>query len=170
MIFKNIKHNLKLCINNFILATKYDVLIEKAVTIKHIKTIFFDKGTFVQSGSYIYGSKQGHNLIFLENSVIGPSVSIFGEAGVYIGKNVHIVSNCILTTQYGDYNLNHDIVFKYASIKIGDNSVIGANSIIMPGATIGKNCIVYAGSIVFGNIKDNSKIRGNPARAVQGNL
>ena len=39
---------------------------------------------------------------------------------------------------------------------IGKNSWIGANSIILRGVKIGKNCVVAAGSIVSKDIPENS--------------
>jgi acetyltransferase-like isoleucine patch superfamily enzyme len=51
-------------------------------------------------------------------------------------------------------------------IVIGDNVFIGMNSIILPGSTVGNNVIIGAGSIVRGQIPDNSVIAGNPAEKI----
>lgn len=51
-------------------------------------------------------------------------------------------------------------------IAIGDNSFIGARVTLLPGTFIGKNCIIGAGSVVKGNIPDNSIVIGNPARII----
>lgn len=53
-----------------------------------------------------------------------------------------------------------------AGIKIGDNSFIGARSSILPGSSIGRNCIVGACSVVKGVIPDNSIVIGNPAKII----
>lgn len=47
---------------------------------------------------------------------------------------------------------------------IGNNVFLGMNSIILPGASIGNNCIIGAGSVVSGCFPDNSVICGNPAK------
>lgn len=52
-------------------------------------------------------------------------------------------------------------------IKVGDNTFIGLNSIIMPGCTIGNNVIIGSGSVVRGKIPDNSVVTGNPATVVE---
>jgi acetyltransferase-like isoleucine patch superfamily enzyme len=49
---------------------------------------------------------------------------------------------------------------------IGDYTFIGTNSVIMPGANIGKGVIIGAGSIVRGEIPDYSIVIGNPAKII----
>jgi acetyltransferase-like isoleucine patch superfamily enzyme len=48
-------------------------------------------------------------------------------------------------------------------IRIGAYSWIGMNAVILKGTSLGRNCIVSAGSIVRGEFPDNSLIAGNPA-------
>jgi acetyltransferase-like isoleucine patch superfamily enzyme len=57
--------------------------------------------------------------------------------------------------------INGDI---FGKIKIGNNVLIGINSIILPNTTIGDNCIIGAGSVVRGKFPNNSVIFGNPAK------
>ena len=54
----------------------------------------------------------------------------------------------------------------FGKIKIGNNVFIGNNCTIMPGTTVGDNCIIGAGSIVRGQFPENSVIVGNPAKVV----
>jgi carbonic anhydrase/acetyltransferase-like protein (isoleucine patch superfamily) len=51
-------------------------------------------------------------------------------------------------------------------IIIGDNSFLGNNVIVLPGTSIGSSTIVGAGSVVTGDIPDNSVFAGNPARHI----
>ncbi len=46
--------------------------------------------------------------------------------------------------------------FRLGEIEIGDNTWIGAGSIILSGARIGKNCVIAAGSVVKGEVPDNT--------------
>ena len=44
---------------------------------------------------------------------------------------------------------------KVGSIKLDDNCMIGAHSILMPGCSVGKNSIIAAGSVVTKAVPDN---------------
>ena len=53
--------------------------------------------------------------------------------------------------------------------RIGDNSLIGINSVILNGAVIGKNCLIGANSLVTEGkqIPDGSLVMGSPAKVVR---
>ena len=55
---------------------------------------------------------------------------------------------------------------KVASVIIEEDVFIGACSMIMPGVTVGKNCIVGACSVVTKSVPPNSVIAGNPAKII----
>jgi len=74
-----------------------------------------------------------------ENVAIGPNVMIFDHD--HIMEKVNGVKNSS---------------FKVDKIRIGNNTWIGAGSIILRGTSIGDNCIIAAGSIVKGSIPDNT--------------
>lgn len=54
-----------------------------------------------------------------------------------------------------------DWLDKIEKIVIGDNVYVGNNAMILPGVTIGPNCIV-GGTVVTKNIPSNSVVAGNP--------
>jgi acetyltransferase-like isoleucine patch superfamily enzyme len=51
-------------------------------------------------------------------------------------------------------------------IRIGRNTWIGANSVILDGTVIGENSIVVAGSVVNRRFPANAIIQGNPAKLI----
>ena len=51
-------------------------------------------------------------------------------------------------------------------IRVGRDCFIGARSSLLPGATLGDNVILGAGSVVVGHIPANSVAAGNPARVI----
>lgn len=51
-------------------------------------------------------------------------------------------------------------------VTVGDNTFIGARSVLLPGTQIGKDVIIGAGSVVRGIIPDGSIVMGNPAKVV----
>ena len=56
---------------------------------------------------------------------------------------------------------------RFGRIVIGNNVHIGTNAIIMPGVSIGNNCIVGCGSVVTHNVSDNTIVAGVPAREIE---
>ena len=54
----------------------------------------------------------------------------------------------------------------FGKIHIGEGSYLGNNAMIMPGVTLGKNCIVGAGSVVTKSFPSESVIAGCPARRI----
>lgn len=50
-----------------------------------------------------------------------------------------------------------------APVMIGRRSFIGANAVLLPGATIGENAVVGAGAVVRGDVAPGAIVVGNPA-------
>lgn len=84
---------------------------------------------------------------------------------ITIGNNVTIAPRAhILAHDASTYN--HLGYTKIGLVSIGDNTFIGAGSIILPGVSIGKNVIVGAGSVVSKNVEDGQIVTGNPAKVI----
>lgn len=109
------------------------------------------------------------------------------ENGLQIGKNCHIMGECIIDPGHcwlitiGDrvtlaprvHILAHDASTKrmlgytlIGKVTIGNDVFIGAGSIILPNVTIGNKVIIGAGSVVTRSIPDNSIAVGNPAKII----
>ena len=107
---------------------------------------------------------------------ISPTVRIDGTdfSLISIGDRCVISSDVLLLTH--DYSLSRGMeaigenvkkeVYMLGKITIGKNCFVGARSMLLPGTTLGNNVIVGAGSVVKGNIPDDSIIIGNPAKIV----
>ncbi|HWF45873.1 MAG TPA: acyltransferase [Bryobacteraceae bacterium] len=54
----------------------------------------------------------------------------------------------------------------FGRIRVGSGTFIGLDCIILPGITIGENCIIGAASVVTHDIPDDSLACGNPARII----
>lgn len=99
--------------------------------------------------------------------------TIYSMDRIEIGNHVLIGGNCkIIDNDFHPIEASKRINqkpedIKRAPIVIGDGCFIGANSIILKGTTLGKNCVVGAGSVVHGTFPDNVIIAGNPARIVK---
>jgi acetyltransferase-like isoleucine patch superfamily enzyme len=52
-------------------------------------------------------------------------------------------------------------------VSIGDDCWIGVNSVILPGVTLGKGCVVAAGAVVASSFSEYSIVGGVPARLLK---
>ena len=78
-------------------------------------------------------------------------------------KGVHIGPGCV----FGEESvlLTHDMARGlYLDTHVGARTIVGPRAIIMPGVTIGEECVVEAGAVVTKDMPDRSKAAGNPAR------
>ena len=79
------------------------------------------------------------------------------EDDVFIGPNVSFTNDKYPKVK-GEWKLLHTRIKKGASI--------GANSVILPGVTVGEEALVGAGSVVTKDVPDRTKVAGNPARII----
>lgn len=49
---------------------------------------------------------------------------------------------------------------------IGNRVFIGVNAVVLPGVSIGNNCVVGAGAVVTRDVPSGSVVAGNPARVI----
>ena len=111
----------------------------------------------------------GYNIEIGENFYANMNCVILDGAKVTFGDNVFIAPNC------GFYTAGHPLDtalrnqgLEYARpIKVGNNVWIGAQVCVLPGVTIGDNCVIGAGSVVTNDIPDNSLAVGNPCRVIK---
>jgi acetyltransferase-like isoleucine patch superfamily enzyme len=76
-------------------------------------------------------------------------------------ENIIIGNNCIFGNNVSIYDNDHDYknsLEKYVTnkVEIGDNTWCGCNVVILKGVTIGKNCVIAAGTLVNKDVPDNS--------------
>lgn len=102
------------------------------------------------------------------NVVIARSVQLdtnINPKGIHIGDNTWVLANSEILAH--DYCQGSNGRGKLYDTFIGKNCVIGINSIILPGVTIGDHCVIGAGAVVTRNIPDHSLAVGNPAKVIR---
>ena len=93
---------------------------------------------------------------------------------VKIGARVAISPNVVIIAQSGPNNSdlrNVDYVKDHlaveAPVSIEDDVWVGANSVVLPGVTIGKMSVVGAGAVVSRTVPPFSVVAGVPARVIR---
>ena len=109
--------------------------------------------------------------------------------GVNLGKNNDIQENALWSSEPWLITVGDDCQFvlgsrifthgggkvlrtiesdfdSFGKVVIGNGVYLGANSLIMPGCTIGNGVLVAAGSVVTKSIPDQVIVAGNPAQII----
>lgn len=100
--------------------------------------------------------------IGLRNTIIGP---------VNIGNHVNLAQNVTVTGLNHNYQDAEKMIDEQGvstlPVVIEDDVWVGANSVILPGVTLGKHCVVAAGSVVSHSVPPYSICAGCPARIIK---
>ena len=111
----------------------------------------------------------GYNIETGENFFMNMNCVILDGAKVTFGDNVFVAPGC------GFYTAGHPLDverrnagLEYAlPIRIGNNVWIGAQVCVLPGVTIGDNSVIGAGSVVTKDIPSGVLAAGNPCRVIR---
>jgi acetyltransferase-like isoleucine patch superfamily enzyme len=103
--------------------------------------------------------------------VIGWGSHIVAHQSIVIGDDVYTGPYVYITDQNHGY-ADPDIPIgrqwpSNTAVSIGQGSWLGAGAIVLPGACIGRNVVVAAGSVVRGQVPDRCVVAGVPARVVR---
>jgi acetyltransferase-like isoleucine patch superfamily enzyme len=103
--------------------------------------------------------------------VIGRGSHIVAHHSIDVGDDVYTGPYVSITDQNHGYD-DPDIPIgrqtpKNTAVSIGPGSWLGAGAIILPGAQIGRNVVVAAGSVVRDKFPDRCVIAGVPAKIVR---
>jgi acetyltransferase-like isoleucine patch superfamily enzyme len=88
---------------------------------------------------------------------------------IEIGDHVYVTSGVSFVTHDGGvwvFTKDDPGFDVFGRIKIGSNVYIGNNALILPGVTIGNNCVIGACSVVTKSIPDNTVAAGVPCRYI----
>ena len=154
-----------------------DVIIEAGVTIYENVTI--KKGAIIRSGSIIGGngfefSRFGDEVLsvsFAGDILIEENVEIQNNTCVdrgvfdrtYLGKNVKVdnLVHIAHDVKIGDNSLIVACTLIGGRTRIGKNSYLGPNCTVKNGLVLGENSKVSMGAVVTKNVKDNEVVTGN---------
>jgi len=113
------------------------------------------------------GTLVGSGVIIEDDCSIGSDVSIqssvYIPTGSVIEDNVFLGPRSVLTNDR--YMGRTEKWLEPVTVRRGAR--IGANSVILPGVTVGRDTVVGSGAVVTRDVDDYSVVVGNPARKVK---
>ncbi len=94
---------------------------------------------------------------------------VLDEASVTFGDHVFIGPNCAFYTAIHpqDAKRRNLGVETAKPISVGHNVWFGGNVVVLPGVSIGDNCVIGAGSVVSRSIEPGMLAYGNPCRPIR---
>lgn len=97
------------------------------------------------------------------------NLTLVDDTHIYIGDHVMIGPNVTLATAGHpvDPEYRRKVAQFNIPIHIENNVWIGANSVVLPGITIGENSVIGAGSVVTKDIPANVVAVGNPCKVLR---
>jgi len=148
---------------------KYKCVVSTRAQVQFTDCISFGSGCVVKAFAVIQ-TQTGHVKFGADCAVSSFDHISTGTADVVIGDHVRIASG--VTLLGGDRNFGQKEVLiveqgaSHQGLRIGDDVLIGANAVILPGSHIGKGAVIGAGSVVTEEVPDYAIVAGSPARII----
>lgn len=138
---------------------------ERKILIKQI--LGSTKENFLIEQSFI--CDYGYNIEIGENFYSNHNLTILDCNKVTFGDNVFIGPNCAFYTAIHpfDAKTRNEGLESAKPIKVGNNVWFGGNVVVLPDVTIGDNSVIGAGSVVTKDIPANSLAVGNPCKVLR---
>lgn len=115
----------------------------------------------------IFVNDCGGHIIIGNNTSLNPYTILYGHGGLVIGNGVRIAAHSMLVAFNHRFDDDTEIYkqgFTLKGITIEDDVWIGGGVKILDGVTVGKGCIIAAGSVVTKSTEPYSIYGGVPAK------
>lgn len=111
-------------------------------------------------------------IIIGNNNYIGYNFSAISGGDILLANDILIASDVTIVSHNHGMNPEEPLSYMHQKLSakcvtIGDGCWIGEKVQIMPGASVGKKCIIAAGAIVTKDIPDYSIVAGVPAKVIK---
>ena len=132
-------------------------------TFDRLKVEIYGKGS-VKLGSYnqnrgnLYLVADGGRIEIGDHCFFNTGSCVTATESVKIGNGCKFGNNLVIVDHDHNFRKEGDKEFISTPVVIGDDCWVGANVTILRGTTIGKNCVIGAGSVVKGQVPEGSKI------------
>jgi acetyltransferase-like isoleucine patch superfamily enzyme len=143
--------------------------------VKHIsigRNCFFGSGLILVAVEELHGRRHEPMCLIGDGCAFGEDFVLSCTSRIMIGNNVLASTRVFIADSYHGYEdtgraiLNQPMAGD-ASVIIGDGSFLGIGCAVLPGVTLGRNCVVGANAVVTKSFPDFSVVVGNPARLIK---
>jgi acetyltransferase-like isoleucine patch superfamily enzyme len=147
------------------------VYIEPGLMLAGGGEVRLEPGVVIQRGATL-ATRPGSKLTIGPESRIGPDVVISVAEQVTLGRSVLTAARCYISDHNHEFSDPGRPVLQQGMtrprpVTIGDGSWLGINVCILPGVSLGRNCVVAANSVVTSSFPDYSVVGGAPARLLR---
>jgi acetyltransferase-like isoleucine patch superfamily enzyme len=153
-------------------------LMQRPLLIQNPQFIHIGSGVLIRDGIRMQSFQTNPNRIPQLRIGDGTSIEQFNHIichnRVIIGSNVALAPMCgILDAAHPwmesteSTNPTEQVVDDDGFVEIGDSTLVGMGTIILPNVRIGKGCVIGANSVVTSDIPDYSVAAGAPARVIR---
>ena len=134
-----------------------------------LRQMFAEVGEGCYIESPFYANFGGHHVHLGNNVYTNFNLTLVEDTHIYIGDCTMIGPNVTIATAGHpiEPGLRSRGLQYNMPVHIGKNCWLGAGVIVMPGVTIGDNTVIGAGSIVTRDIPANVVAVGNPCRVMR---
>ncbi len=136
---------------------------------KMMKEMFAEVGKDCYIESPFYSNFGGKHVHLGNNVYFNFGVTLVDDTHIYIGDNCMLAPNVVIAT--AAHPILPELRLKGCQynmpVNIGKNCWLGAGVLVMPGVTIGDNSVIGAGSVVTKSIPSNVVAVGNPCRILR---
>ena len=152
-----------------------DASISNPLRISNGKNIYIGKNVEVHNFCWLAANpltgEEKSRLIIDDGCVIGDFCHIYATKSIIIHKNVLFANGVYISdNSHGFQDINIPImqqsVIQKNSVEIGEGSWLGEHVCVL-GASIGKNCVIGANSVVTHDIPDYCVAVGAPAQIIK---
>ena len=134
-----------------------------------LKEMFAEIGENCYIEPPFHANHAGRHVHFGKNVYANFNLTCVVDTHIYVGDNTMFGPNCVLAT--AGHPINPELRekgYQYnMPIHIGKNCWLGAGVIVLPGITIGDNSVIGAGSVVTKDIPSNVIAFGNPCKVIR---
>lgn len=154
--------------NQLVFGYNHTPLNEKETRQNLIKEIFASVGENVTIETP-FNANWGLNTSLGKNFYSNFNMTLVDDTDITIGDYVKFGPNCVLTTASHpiEPNLRRQAYQFNRPIVIADNVWLGSNVVVFGGVSIGENSVIGAGSIVTKDVPANVVAYGNPCKVVR---